>query len=203
MSDWGIVWYSITFIVISDFSRFLLHYILHHNRFLSHLHKMHHSADVLTPFTLYRSHPLEMILSHIRYLVVYAVVTGIFLYLYNDFYEFPKLFGASFFIFISNILGANLRHSNIPIGFGWLERFIISPKQHQMHHSVDLSLQNSNLGSFLSVWDILFSTWKPSKNIGDIKFGIKEQHKQSLWEELVYPFVCWWQERKVITLKEK
>lgn len=191
MSNWGIMWYSLSFIIVSDFSRFGLHYLLHHNRFLSYFHKMHHSAEVLTPFTLYRSHPFEMILSHIRYLLVFSLITGVFLYLYNDFYEFPKLFGASFFIFISNIMGANLRHSNIPISFGWFERFIISPKQHQMHHSVDLSLQNSNLGSFLSIWDILFTTWKPSKDIREITFGIKEQQEQSLWKELIYPFNCW------------
>lgn len=192
MSSWGIVWYSLVFVIASDFSRYGLHYLLHHNRFLAPLHRMHHSAEVLTPFTLYRSHPLEMILAHVRYLLVYSLTTGGFLYLYNDFFDSPKILGASFFVFISNILGANLRHSNIPIGFGWLERIIISPKQHQMHHSKDLSLQNSNLGSFLSIWDILFSTWKPSKGVGKIQFGVTEHGQQSLWKELGYPFVCWW-----------
>lgn len=192
MSNWGIVWYSLTFMLLSDFSRYGLHYLLHHNRFLSHIHKMHHSAEVLTPITLYRSHPLEMVLGHVRYLLVYSLTTGLFLYLYNDFFDFPKILGVSFFVFISNILGANLRHSGIPIGFGWLERVMISPKQHQMHHSTDLSMQNSNLGSFLSIWDLLFSTWKPSKGVGEIQYGVAEQSRQSLRDELTYPFVKWW-----------
>lgn len=192
MTPWGIVWYSIVFVILSDLSRFGLHYLLHHNRFLAPVHRMHHSADVLTPFTLFRSHPLEMILSHIRYLLVYSITTGGFLYLFNDVFDFPKILGVTFFVFVSNVLGANLRHSNIPIGFGWLERIIISPKQHQMHHSVELPLQNSNLGSFFSIWDILFSTWKPSKGIENIEYGVKGHDHQSIWKELSYPFVCWW-----------
>lgn len=191
---WGLVLYSVAFVIISDFSRFGLHYLLHHNHFLSRVHKMHHSADVLTPITLFRSHPFEMLLGQIRYLVVYTLITGLFLYFANDYYEFPKILGVSFFIFVSNILGANLRHSNIPIGFGFLERFLISPKQHQMHHSKDYEMQNSNLGSFFSIWDILFSTWKPSKGIKKLEFGIKGQEKQSLWQELIYPFQKWRQD---------
>lgn len=187
----GLVWYSIIFFLVTDFSRFGLHYLLHHNRFLAPLHRMHHSAEVLTPITLYRSHPFEMVLSHLRFLLVYSTITGAFLYMYNDYFEFPQLFGAGFFVIISNVLGANLRHSNIPIGFGWFERLFISPKQHQMHHSNELPLQNSNLGSMLSVWDMLFSTWMPSKNIGKISYGLAEQHEQSFWQELVYPFTKW------------
>lgn len=189
LSSWGIVWYSVAFVILSDFSRYGLHYLMHHNRFLWQIHRFHHTAEVLTPITLFRVHPLEMVLFHIRYLLVYSVVTGGFLYLYNDFFSFPQLFGASFFVFVSNILGANLRHSNIPIGFGVFERLLISPKQHQMHHSRELSMQRSNLGSFCAVWDILFSTWKSSKNVGYIHFGVMQQPQQSLWRELVYPFV--------------
>lgn len=185
LSSWGVVWYSIAFIITSDFSRFALHYLMHHNRFLWSIHRLHHTAEVLTPFTLFRVHPLEMIIFHVRYLVVYSLITGGFLYLYNDFFDFPKLFGASFFVFISNILGANLRHSNIPIGFGIFERLLVSPKQHQMHHSVELSMQQSNLGSFLAIWDIMFCTWKPSKGVKNIVFGVTRQPKQFV--ELLYP----------------
>jgi sterol desaturase/sphingolipid hydroxylase (fatty acid hydroxylase superfamily) len=192
MTSWGIVWYSLVFLIITDFSRFFLHYLLHHNKFLAPFHRLHHSAEVLTPITLYRSHPVEMLLSHVRYLIVYSSVTGVFLYLFNDFYDFPEILGASFFVFISNILGANLRHSNIPIGFGWMEKIFISPKMHQMHHSKDFALQSSNLGTLLSVWDRLFSTWKPSKNIEKIEYGIAGQTEQSFFKELYYPFEKWY-----------
>ncbi|MBI2272050.1 MAG: sterol desaturase family protein [Bacteroidetes bacterium] len=202
LTSWGVVWYSIIFLVVSDFSRFILHYLVHHYPFLWKIHKMHHTAEVLTPFTLFRVHPLEMILFHIRYLLVYSLITGGFLFLYNDFFEFPKLFGASFFVFVSNILGANLRHSNIPIGFGFLERLLISPKQHQMHHSKDPDLQESNLGSLFALWDILFSTWKPSKGVENIQFGVNGHIKQSFGDEMINPFVEWWSDiKKVFKLK--
>lgn len=188
--DWcGVIFYSLTFFIITDFSRYWLHFLMHHNRYLWYIHRTHHTAEVLTPITLFRVHPLEMVLYHIRYLFVHSTVTAIFIYIYQDVFDFPTILGASFFVFISNVLGGNLRHSHIPIGFGFFERLLISPKQHQMHHSKQPEMQQSNYGSFFAFWDILFSTWKPSKGIGEIEFGLNDQPKQVLWKEFLYPVI--------------
>jgi sterol desaturase/sphingolipid hydroxylase (fatty acid hydroxylase superfamily) len=186
---WGAIFYALTFFIASDFSRFWVHYIMHKNRFLWNIHRMHHSAEVLTPITFFRVHPLEMLLGYLRFWLVHGIVTGIFLYVYYDVFSFPIIFGASFFVFFSNVLGGNLRHSHIPLGFGFLERFFISPKQHQMHHSKQIELQQSNYGSFFAFWDILFRCWKPSKGVEEIQFGINEQQKQSFSDELFTPIV--------------
>jgi sterol desaturase/sphingolipid hydroxylase (fatty acid hydroxylase superfamily) len=116
------------------------------------------------------------------------VVTGLFIYLYRDVFDFPTILGASFFVFLTNILGGNLRHSHVPIGFGIFEKIFISPKQHQMHHSKELKFQNSNYGSFFSFWDKLFDTWKPSKSIQHIEFGIEEHKGQNVLKDLARPF---------------
>lgn len=189
-SKWGVVFYALSFFVLSDFSRFGLHLLMHKNKYLWNIHRMHHTAEVLTPITFFRVHPLEMLLGHVRYLLVHASVTAIFIYFYYDTFNFPTILGASFFVFLSNILGGNLRHSHIPIGFGLFERIFISPKQHQMHHSKQFELQQSNYGSFFALWDVLFSTWKPSKDVDEIHYGVSDnQPKQSLSNELVEPIL--------------
>lgn len=188
-SNWSVLFYAVSFFILSDFSRFILHYLLHQNQFLWNIHRTHHTAEVLTPITLFRVHPLEMILFQIRFLIVHGTVTGIFIYIYHDVFDFPKILGASFFVIISNLLGGNLRHSPIPIGFGFLEKFFISPKQHQMHHSKLQEMQHSNYGSFFAFWDVLFSTWKSSKGVSNIEYGVADQPKQSLWKELCYPIM--------------
>jgi sterol desaturase/sphingolipid hydroxylase (fatty acid hydroxylase superfamily) len=187
-NNWGIVYYSITYFLVSDFTRFILHYWMHHNSFLWRIHRTHHTAEVLTPITFFRVHPLEMMLFHLRFLIVHGAVTGLFIYLYKDVFDFPTIFGASFFVFFTNILGGNLRHSPVPIGFGFFEKFLISPKQHQMHHSTELKLQRSNYGSFFAFWDKLFGTWRSSDQIRNIKFGISEQKGQNLFKDLAMPF---------------
>lgn len=184
---WGVVFYSLSFFILSDFTRFLVHWVMHQNNYLWNFHKMHHTAEVLTPITFFRVHPLEMLVGHLRYLLVHGVVTGIFIYFYSDVFNFLTILGASFFVFLSNILGGNLRHSHIPLGFGIFERVFISPKQHQMHHSKQLDLQQSNYGSFFAIWDVVFSTWKPSKGIKAIEYGVSDQPKQSITNELIKP----------------
>lgn len=187
LSNYGAVFYTIVFFIVSDISRYALHYLMHHNKYLWNIHRMHHTAEVLTPITLFRVHPFEMALHHIRYLVVHSVVTALFIYLYHDVFDFVTILGANLFVIASNVLGGNLRHSHIPISFGWLERVFISPKQHQMHHSRQLKLQQSNYGSFFAFWDRMFSTWKSSKGIKAIEYGVADQPNQSLLKELFSP----------------
>lgn len=187
-SAYGIVYYSITYFLVSDFTRFILHYFMHKNSFLWRIHQMHHTAEVLTPITFFRVHPLEMILFHLRFLLVHGIITGLFIYLYKDVFDFPTIYGASFFVFLTNVLGGNLRHSHIPIGFGFFEKIFISPKQHQIHHSKELKFQQSNYGSFFAFWDKLFGTWKSSGSINNIQFGIQDQKKQNILKDLLLPF---------------
>ena len=67
MNKTGImVLYTLTLFIGWDLSRYVLHRLLHAVPFLWEIHKVHHSAEVLTPFTLYRSHPIESMLYMLR-----------------------------------------------------------------------------------------------------------------------------------------
>ena len=59
---WIMLLYTLTLFLLWDLSRYLLHRLLHAIPFLWEIHKVHHSAEVLTPFTLYRNHPIESML---------------------------------------------------------------------------------------------------------------------------------------------
>jgi len=60
--------------------------------------------------------------------------------------------------FLFNALGANLRHSHIWLSFGSLERWFISPAQHQIHHSSAEADRDINFGTCLAIWDRLFGS---------------------------------------------
>ena len=68
--------YTLVLFVAWDLSRFALHWALHRFETLWQFHQVHHSAEVLTPFTLYRSHPVESLLYGLRGVVVTGVVTA-------------------------------------------------------------------------------------------------------------------------------
>jgi sterol desaturase/sphingolipid hydroxylase (fatty acid hydroxylase superfamily) len=186
-----LVLYTITLFIVSDFTRYWLHRLLHIIPFLWEFHKVHHSAKVLNPLTFYRVHPVENILFGFRYSLSIGFVTGIFIYFFGSKIGLVEVLGANIFIFFFSIIGSNLRHSHIPLGyFKVLEKWLISPKQHQIHHSKKHF--NKNYGGYLSVWDRLFGTLKLSCEVEVLKFGLKkEQMKnyQSLISILIYPFI--------------
>lgn len=166
--------------VLDDFLRFLHHYLMHKIPFLWELHKTHHSAKVLTPFTLYRIHPLESAIATIRNSLSYGVATGAMMYLFAGRVELLTLFGVNAFGFLLNVVSGNLRHSHIPISFGYLEYLFISPKQHQLHHSVDPHHFDKNFGVNLAIWDWLFGSYLLSANQTIRGFGVHGSKAASL-----------------------
>lgn len=140
--------------VADDFSRFLLHWLLHKVPFLWAFHKVHHSAKVLTPFTIYRSHPVENLLYAFRMTLSQGMVVGVCYYWFGPTLTMFDLLGANLFVFLFNLAGSNLRHSHIWLTWGdRVEGWLISPAQHQIHHSSDIEHFDSNLGSALAIWD--------------------------------------------------
>jgi len=185
-----IVLYTITLFILSDFTRYWLHRFLHTIPVLWEFHKVHHSAKVLNPLTFYRVHPIENILFGFRYSLSIGFVTGIFIYFFGSKIGTVEVLGANIFIFIFSALGSNLRHSHIPLSyFSFLEKWLISAKQHQIHHSKKHF--DKNFGGYLAIWDRVFGTLKLSNEVKVLKFGIRrEQMKEydSLIKIIVFPF---------------
>lgn len=186
-----IILYTVSLFIVSDFTRYWLHRFLHTIPFLWEFHKVHHSAKVLNPLTFYRVHPIENILFGFRYSLSIGLVTGIFIYFFGSKIGLIEVLGANAFIFVFSLLGSNLRHSHIPLAyFSFLEKWLISPKQHQIHHSKKYF--NKNYGGYLALWDRVFGTLKLSSEVKVLKFGLRsEQMKnyQSLINILIYPFI--------------
>lgn len=169
-----------------DFLRFVHHYCMHQVPFLWRIHSVHHSARVLTPVTLFRNHPLESAIATLRNSLSLGVMAGLFIYLFEARLNLVTLFGVNLFGFLFNLLGANLRHSHIPISFGRLtENFLISPLQHQVHHSRQVEHINKNYGVSLAIWDRMTGSLVKSEGLKDLKFGISGQKQKTLLQEML------------------
>ena len=162
--------FSTVFLLVEDFSRFSLHYCMHRFDVLWRFHRTHHSATVLTPFTLFRVHPVEHSLYFVRGLMVFGLVSGVFIWLFSGKLTALQVLGVDLFGFLFNMLAANLRHSHIWISFGRFERIFISPAQHQIHHSTQHRF--ANLGSILSIWDGLIGTRTYALKREKLQFGL-------------------------------
>ena len=183
--------YTITLFLVSDFTRYWLHRFLHTIPFLWEFHKVHHSAKVLTPITFYRVHPIENFLFGLRYSLSVGFVTGIFVYFFGAMIDIYAVVGVNVFLFVFSVFGANLRHSHVPFSYPRiLEKWLMSPKQHQIHHS--RKHFDKNYGGFISIWDRIFGTLKLSNEVLVMKFGLRknQMNDYSSLKSLIFrPFI--------------
>jgi sterol desaturase/sphingolipid hydroxylase (fatty acid hydroxylase superfamily) len=184
--------FTILLFIFDDFTRFLLHYCLHKSHYLWEFHKVHHSATVLTPFTIYRSHPIENYLYACRMALTQGFVVGLCYYLFGPTLKMIDIIGANVFIFAFNIMGSNLRHSHIRMSWGdKIEGLFLSPAQHQIHHSDNVKHFDKNFGTVLSLWDRLFSCFMRASEVGALSFGIGKEGElhRSLMGIYLQPFI--------------
>ncbi len=192
------VLYTVCIFIVSDFSRYWLHRAMHTIPFLWAFHKVHHSAEVLNPVTFYRVHPVENLLFGVRYAVVIGGVTGIFIYLFGAKVQLIDVLGANALLFVFNFIGGNLRHSHIELSYpAVLEKFFISPRQHQLHHTYHFT--RYNYGGYLAIWDTIFRTLKTTREATPSPYGLgdkenaKFRHLLDLFLSPFYEVIKKWQ----------
>ena len=156
--------------LFDDFMRFVVHWLMHRVPILWHFHRLHHTATTLTPFTVHRTHPVESFINSSRAVLSLGLVSGVFVWLFGHGLQVWDILGMNALGFVMTLAGSNLRHSHIPLHFGVAESLLISPAQHQLHHSVDHN--HPNLGSFLSWWDRLCGSWMAGREARDLRFGL-------------------------------
>ncbi|WP_415063193.1 sterol desaturase family protein [Bdellovibrio sp.] len=186
-SDAKIILFTFAVFVWDDFLRFFNHWLMHKIPVLWEFHKLHHSARVLTPITLYRAHPVESFFAVLRNSLSLGVALGVFIFIFGSSFSLWTLMGINGFGFLFNLVGANLRHSQIPLGFGAVERILISPIQHQVHHSKDPRHYDKNFGVSLAIWDGLFGSLVFSKDVSKLSYGLTERFRISLWSHYKAP----------------
>ena len=181
LPNWTIAFsFTLFLFILDDLARYWLHRWLHKIPILWSFHKVHHSATVLNPFTVFRTHPVEALLFSIRSALVQGITSAIFFFFFGSQVTLIMVLGASIFTFTFNLLGANLRHSPVSIRYwNFLERIIMSPAQHHIHHSTSKELVDKNFGVALSVWDMIFGSLCLSRAGETLNFGLSWKQSNS------------------------
>ncbi|HEU4428426.1 MAG TPA: sterol desaturase family protein [Myxococcota bacterium] len=141
------------------------------------LHATHHSAPRLYFLNAARFHPLDVAIDTGAglaplvllgcpppVLVLFALFTGVFGY---------------------------LQHCNVRVALGPLNYLFSMAELHRWHHAKDVREANTNYGSNLIVWDLVFGTffW-PKRRSPPEAIGLADlpRFPQSYWEQLASPF---------------
>lgn len=152
------VLFTVLFFIAYDFGRFVAHSLLHDVPLLWEFHKVHHSAQVLTPMTTFRAHPIDLLVMA----WIPALTTGVVVWTFNRFagtsVNFFSFLGVHALMWGFNLIG-NLRHSPVWLSYGPAAgRWLISPAHHQVHHSYEQRHYGCNRGFELAIWDRLWGT---------------------------------------------
>jgi sterol desaturase/sphingolipid hydroxylase (fatty acid hydroxylase superfamily) len=142
-----------------DLGYWLGHAAMHKSEFLWQFHKVHHSAEVMTPITEFRQHPLELVWMP----CVLAMTTGTSYALTTHWFGSGAVamgaFGYNLITSIHMLTFHHLRHSHIRLPFKGVAGVILhSPAHHQIHHSSNPRHFNRNMGYMLSIWDWMAGT---------------------------------------------
>jgi len=142
---WPLWVQAVVMILAVDFMRYWLHRALHRHEVLWRLHTVHHSVQQLYWLNTGRFHPLEKTLQ-------LALDSLPFLLLQVD----PRVLALYYLTYASN---GFFQHSNVRLRYGFLNYIVGSAETHRWHHSAVPGEANTNYGSTLLVWDVLFGTW--------------------------------------------
>ncbi|POF28630.1 sterol desaturase/sphingolipid hydroxylase (fatty acid hydroxylase superfamily) [Roseibium marinum] len=186
---------TVVLVVVADFCTYWVHRLHHEWSVFWPFHAEHHSAEVMTPITAYRKHPVyDLINGFVRSLGI-GLVTGCVLYAVFEKVTYLQIGQANVIYVVFNLFGANFRHSHVWISYGRaLEHILISPAQHQIHHSAAVEHHNKNYGEIFALWDWIFgSLYIPEKRenlvfgLADADGNLMEQPHPTLRKSFIEP----------------
>lgn len=184
--------FTIAFFLAYDFGRFASHCMLHDVQMLWPFHKVHHSAEVLTPMTSFRVHPVEILLMAWIPILATGTLTWAFNRVFGESINAYTFMGLHVIIWFFNLID-NLRHSPVWLTYGKsLDHWLISPSHHQVHHSIESRHWGCNRGSNIALWDRIYGTlYVPAEKQEAFRMGLGDGSEilwHDVWHIYVQPF---------------
>lgn len=152
------------FFIVSDFTQWNTHRLLHRIPFLWNFHKVHHSVKEMGFAAHLRYHWVEPIVYKLLLYIPIAIIGG-----------FNAQHVAIVHFFAITI--GHLNHANLGWDYGVLKYVFNNPKMHIWHHAKKLPEHENygvNYGLTLSVWDYIFKTNYIPHSGRDIELGFKD-----------------------------
>jgi len=167
-------------VVLLDYTLYVWHVLTHKIPFLWRFHVAHHVDLDLDASTALRFHFGELVLS-VPWRAAQLIIIGVSPIAYSTWQTF---------VFLSIMF----HHSNVELPIGLeraLNRLIVTPRMHGIHHSIVREETNSNWSSGLTIWDRLHGTLRLNVPQDKITIGVpayREPEDVELLKILPMPF---------------
>lgn len=161
LSDLPLVVRICLYYIIVDFIHYWVHRLMHHP-ILWNVHKWHHSPKHMSWMAGFRSTVFDATLVNLGFVFAWPILGSI-------------SYGTIVFIFALNILINDWSHLNVQLRMPLLEKFMIFPRYHHIHHSNAQEHYTKNLSAIFPIWDKLFGTYANPDDAGELTFGIDKK----------------------------
>lgn len=169
----GIVMTIVIGVLALDFSSWLVHWVMHKNKWLWRFHLIHHSDNNVDVTTGLRHHPGDSLLRGIFFLLL-ILVSGAPVY--------SVMIYQTLVVIATAFTHANI---NLPKGIdNAISYILVSPNMHKVHHHWKQPYTDSNYGATFSIWDQLFRTFK-KLDIKEIRYGLDRYYPNEKDEDLL------------------
>lgn len=142
---WPILAQFVLMAVVAEFGSYWYHYLAHTRQWMWRLHAIHHSAPRLYFLNAPRFHPLDRIISNLPESLPFIILGT------NE--QTIALFATY------NAIVGLLQHCNVDLRLGVLNYVFSLSELHRWHHSKRIEESDTNFGSNLIIWDLVFGTY--------------------------------------------
>ncbi len=168
-------------VALYDLTTYWIHRASHKVPLLWRLHRVHHSDISMDSSTVFRFHPLELILIYQTGNILTAALFGTDVFSMALYYFILYIF---FFFEHSNLNYPNWLNSTLGLIF-------VMPNHHRVHHHQEQYYTDSNFADIFILWDRLFGTFKELP-VEKMNYGLKEfdeEKKQTFLYLMKSPFI--------------
>tara|TARA_R110002051_G_scaffold49428_2_gene96504 strand:+ start:3902 stop:5170 length:1269 start_codon:yes stop_codon:yes gene_type:complete len=162
--------------VVMDFAGYWNHRLSHKINIFWNQHVIHHSSEEFNLACALRQ-PISNLIGYFSILLLPAALLGVP-------YEVIAILAPVH-------LFAQFWYHTKHIGkLGWVEKVLVTPSQHRVHHAINPEYIDKNLGQILCVWDRMFGTFQEEMEDVPPQFGVLKQ--AATWNPMHINFQHFW-----------
>jgi sterol desaturase/sphingolipid hydroxylase (fatty acid hydroxylase superfamily) len=162
--------------IAKDFAGYWIHRLEHEVNFLWNRHIIHHSSEEFNLSCALRQSISEAF-SFVAIFMIPAALLGV-----------PAKVIA--IIAPIHLFAQFWYHTRIIGKLGFLEKFLVTPSHHRVHHAMNPEYLDKNYGQILIIWDKLFGSFQPElPNVPPV-YGVKRPVRT--WNPILISFQHFW-----------
>jgi len=163
--------------IVKDFSGYWMHRLNHRVNILWNRHIIHHSSEDFNLSCALR----QSISNTFRFSAIFMIPAAI---LGIPAYYFAIIGPIQLFMQF-------WYHTTLITNLGWLEKIIVTPSHHRVHHAINKEYIDKNYSQIFIIWDKIFGTFQ--SELEDVKPIYGTLQPVNTWNPIIINFQHFWQ----------